>query len=303
MREDSKVYIRNLLADLTPLEPLETGVISRFSYDQEIKAVLFDIYGTLLVSSSGDIDQAEISTEILNQAFEAANIIIGNGSAEVLSGILDDFENTIRICQDAARKNAIPYPEIDVLSIWKIVLIHAHRKNIVKYSDYADISLMTCVFEFLSNQVYPMPGMKDVLHQLQQKNIPVGVVSNAQFYTPVIMNYFLNDKISMKDRIKGIDRELTVFSYKFGKGKPDASLFEELIPTLNRKYGLTPQEVLFVGNDMLKDVYAASKAGFKTALFAGDKRSLRMREDDRRVNGLKPDFVITTLNQVLTITG
>ena len=162
MREDSKVYIRNLLADLTPLQPVETGVAPVFSHDPEIKAVVFDIYGTLLVSSSGDIDEAEISSDILYKAFEAASITISNGSDEVLSAILEDFNNTVRISHDAAKKNAIPYPEIDVLTIWKIVLIHARRKKMVNYSDDADISLMTCVFEFLSNQVYPMPGMKNI---------------------------------------------------------------------------------------------------------------------------------------------
>lgn len=303
MREDSKAYIRNLLADQDPLEPVDTGVTPVFSRDPEIKSVVFDIYGTLLVSATGDIDEAEVSTDILNKAFEAANISISNGSNGALTGILEDFENTVRIIQDAARKNSIPYPEIDVLSIWKIVLMHARLKNLVKYSDDADISLMTCVFEFLSNQVYPMPGMKEILDRLEQKNIPLGIVSNAQFYTPLIMNYFLNDKISTKERIKGIDWELTVLSYKLGKGKPDTSLFEELLPTLKLKYKLIPKEVLFVGNDMLKDIYAASKAGFKTALFAGDKRSLRMREDDQRINGVKPDFVITDLKQILTITG
>jgi putative hydrolase of the HAD superfamily len=59
--------------------------------------------------------------------------------------------------------------------------------------------------------------------------------------------------------------------------------------------------VLFIGNDMLKDIYASSQVGFKTALFAGDKRSLRLRDDDERTAGLKPDYVITELSQILEI--
>ena len=191
--------------------------------------------------------------------------------------------------------------EIDILSIWRIVLIHARRKKLVEFSDEADIMLMTCVFEFLSNQVYPMPGMKEIVKTLGEKGMPMGIVSNAQFYTPVLMNYFLYHKIQLDDQVMGFDKDLTVFSYKLGIGKPDPCLYEELVPSLKWKYGIVPSEVLFVGNDMLKDIYASSRVGFKSVLFAGDQRSLRLRPNDERTAQLRPDHIITELNQILNI--
>ena len=303
MHNDSKDYIRKLLNSQEPLQPLTTGVKPRFKKEEGIKAVLFDIYGTLLISSSGDIDLTEMSDKNLKQAFNAAGIHIVDGGEDPVINILKDFEYTIHICHEASKMNKVPFPEIDILSIWKIVLIHARRKGLVNFSEDADIVLSTCVFEFLSNKVYPMPGLKDTVRALRRKDLPLGIVSNAQFYTPVLMNYFLNDKISFKERVKGFDRELTVFSYKFGKSKPDHTLYEELIPTLKWKFGIIPPEVLFVGNDMLKDIYASAQAGFKTVLFAGDKRSLRMREDDKRTAGFEPDHVVTELKQILEIVG
>ncbi len=301
MRNDSKKYIRNLLDNLDPLIPIPTGVKPRFKRDESIKAVVFDIYGTLLVSSSGDVDQAEISDKNLEWALHASGIKIVDGDRETLDYILNDFNSTIKVCHDAGRMNNLPYPEIDILSIWRIVLIHAKRKGLIAIEKDADIALMTCVFEFLSNKVSIMPGLKETISSLRARRIPLGIVSNAQFYTPVLMNYFLHNKISLKERIKGFDKELTVFSYKFGKGKPDQTLFNELIPTLKWKYGIIPSEVLFIGNDMLKDIYASNRVGFKTVLFAGDKRSLRMHENDIRTKSLKPDYVITHLEQILKI--
>ena len=61
-------HIEELLSSLEVLSPIDTGVSPSYTEDPAIKAVVFDIYGTLLVSSSGDIDQAEISTKNLNQA-------------------------------------------------------------------------------------------------------------------------------------------------------------------------------------------------------------------------------------------
>jgi putative hydrolase of the HAD superfamily len=52
---------------------------------------------------------------------------------------------------------------------------------------------------------------------------------------------------------------------------------------------------------MLNDVYCANKAGCQTILFAGDKRSLRMRENDERCLAIKPDAVITSLAQLSEI--
>jgi putative hydrolase of the HAD superfamily len=52
---------------------------------------------------------------------------------------------------------------------------------------------------------------------------------------------------------------------------------------------------------MLNDIYPAHLLGFKTALYAGDQRSLRRRENDSRCQSLTPDRVITSLDQIFTI--
>jgi putative hydrolase of the HAD superfamily len=294
-------YIKELLDNTEPLEPISTNVAPEYRKDNSIRAVVFDIYGTLLISSSGDIDQAEISTKNLEIALSSSNIEVVDNSVTALEHILYDFEYTIKICHQEARKNDVPYPEIDILSIWEIVLLHARRKKIINFNGEANIMQMTCVFELLSNKTYPMPGMVDIIQKLSDKGMPIGIVSNAQFYTPIVMNYHLKRSIDLVEEIKFFDKELTVFSYKLGIGKPDTKLFDELTPVLRKKYNLEPEEVLFVGNDMLKDIYTSNKVGFKTALYAGDKRSLRMREDRDETKGLKPDYVITELNQLFEI--
>jgi putative hydrolase of the HAD superfamily len=157
------------------------------------------------------------------------------------------------------------------------------------------------VFEVLSNKVFPMPGMKDVLLKLKEKKIPLGIVSNAQFYTPILMNYFLTGDVNLSQHIDYFDPDLTVFSFNELKAKPDVALFEKFIPELKKSYGILPGETVFVGNDMLKDVFTAKQAGLQTILFAGDERSLRLREDDERIKGLFPDFIITELTQLLEI--
>ena len=62
--------------------------------------------------------------------------------------------------------------------------------------------------------------------------------------------------------------------------------------------GIQPVSVLYLGNDMLNDIYPARTVGFQTALFAGDRRSLRLRKDDPRCAALSPDLVVTDLGQL-----
>lgn len=59
--------------------------------------------------------------------------------------------------------------------------------------------------------------------------------------------------------------------------------------------------MLFIGNDRLKDIYPAHRVGMKTCLFAGDQRSLRLREGDSMVQGIEPDFIVDDLQQLLDI--
>jgi putative hydrolase of the HAD superfamily len=63
--------------------------------------------------------------------------------------------------------------------------------------------------------------------------------------------------------------------------------------------GLSTAACLYVGNDMLNDIYPAKQLGFQTALFAGDKRSLRLRTDDARCVNLFADLVLTDLGQLI----
>jgi putative hydrolase of the HAD superfamily len=146
-----------------------------------------------------------------------------------------------------------------------------------------------------------MPGMKEVLLALKEKKIPLGIVSNAQFYTPIIMNYFLNGEFSTRQEIDLFDPDLCVYSFKELRAKPDTKLFNKINSTLANKYNLEPSDAAFVGNDMLKDVYTATNSGLRTVLFSGDERSLRLREDDPRVKGMFPEFFVNELKQVLEI--
>jgi putative hydrolase of the HAD superfamily len=141
-----------------------------------------------------------------------------------------------------------------------------------------------------------MPGLEAILRGLREKNIPIGIVSNAQFYTAIMVEGFTGQ--SLEDL--GFQKDLCVWSYQEKLGKPSTELFEKLKEALSLRH-IAHHQALYVGNDMLNDIWTADQAGLRTALFAGDQRSLRLRETDDRCRHLESDVILTTLGQLWEI--
>jgi putative hydrolase of the HAD superfamily len=304
MEKNYSTFIDRFLRNTAALKPIPTELAPAYNHKGTVKAVIFDVYGTMLISASGDIEESEISTSNVRKALEAADISIVsvNHEVAVLNHMLDSFKREIHSVHINERSAYNPYPEVNILEIWSRILKEQSNKNELKINDELCVKCFTFVFEVLSNNIYPMPGMKDVIRTLKSKGIPLGIISNAQFYTPVILNFFLDNPVDDPD-VSPFDPELTILSYQFKRSKPDHYLFELIRSRCKEKYDIPPGQILFVGNDMFRDIYPAFTAGFKTALFAGDKRSLRLRSENPAMNELNPDYVITDLRQIFNIIG
>jgi putative hydrolase of the HAD superfamily len=90
---------------------------------------------------------------------------------------------------------------------------------------------------------------------------------------------------------------LSAWSYQHGEAKPCPQLFRVVLDKLARQ-GIEPPHVLYIGNEMAKDIVPAAKLGCRTALHAGDLRSYR--PDTWTPPAVPPDAVITDLRQVTT---
>jgi len=222
------------------LEPIATTFCPNLKTDskEKIKAVIFDIYGTLLISSSGDIDQASLDEGNMQKAMEAGGFDLNNCKANVCNFLLDQLQQQIKSQQILLKEQGYPFPDVDIFKVWKAMFEAAREKGFLKLTGNESWADTIMVFELLSNRVYPMPGMKEVLLEIKKLGLPMGIVSNAQFYTPIIMNYFLTGEFSNKQNIDLFDEDLSVFSYKELRAKPDNALFDKFIQALNSKYNI-----------------------------------------------------------------
>lgn len=283
-----------MLADLFPtlnqaFTPISTGLDPKLSKLENIQAVIFDIYGTLVLSGTGDISIAQS----VNKESELRSILTSSGYS-IPEGVrlLDQFYHLIKEDHDKSKAKGAIYPEVDILEIWDRFI----KNQFDSTSDLTSLQALAIRFECAVNPVWPMPGLESTLKQIQTLNYPLGIVSNAQFYTPLMLEGFTRKTI----RELGFEDDLSVWSYKERLGKPSTELFEKLSEALSQR-GIKPEQALYVGNDMLNDIWTASQAGLKTALYAGDERSLRLRESDDRCRELNPDIIVTELQQLLEV--
>jgi putative hydrolase of the HAD superfamily len=278
-----------------PMDPIPTGLEPEKSSPIDVAAILIDVYGTMFISSSGDIGVREQTdnASLLLQSMHTAGIQVLSPKAG-LSGVLWGLEE-IRKGHEQLRGQGIQIPEVDIRQVWKNVLHKLEaEKMVLGTGDDEAIALLSVDYECRINPVWPMPGLKELLASLKERGIRMGIISNAQFFTPLLFPAFLE----MEMNEIGFDPSLRVWSYAEGEAKPSPRLYALAAETLFKKYGIHPHQVLFVGNDILNDIRPAQQIGFKTALFAGDRRSLRLRENDPCCQDVKPDWVITELMQI-----
>ena len=145
-----------------------------------------------------------------------------------------------------------------------------------------------------------MPGLRKVLPALKKAGLLLGIVSNAQFFTPLVLAAFAETGWS-----RGLfNKSLCAWSYQYGEAKPSSSrMLAALLHRLSHRYGIQASETLIIGNDLRNDILPASQWGCATALFAGDARSLRWRRGDPDCRGIMPDLVLTQMIQLLTAIG
>jgi putative hydrolase of the HAD superfamily len=265
-----------------PLTPIPTGVAPRLEGMQNLRAMLFDVYGTLLISGSGDIG---VSREQSAKEDDLQDLLQRYDIDRTPDDLAAALHRTIEQDHEEARQRGYDFPEVDIVRVWQ---------TLFGIGDLSRLKSFILEYELMVNPVYPMPGLNTLLSTCRARRMPMGIISNAQFYTPNILEWFLKSSLEKS----GFNPRLIFLSYRFGYAKPSMVMFKRAAEELSG-IGIPVAATLYVGNDMLNDIRPASAVGFKTALFAGDGRSLRLRESDDRCRGRSPDLIVTDLRQLI----
>ncbi len=262
-----------------------------------IRYLIFDFYGTLFISGVGDIGIDEKAGDSKKMVLALAACGLPAGGTAGKHG-LKLFNDTVTKHRKALAEDGLEEPEPAIEKVWLDVLNGLAKKGLIDGHRVDEVLArrLAVEFEVRMNPVWPMPDLIPAVEDLRKKSLVMGVISNSQFYTPIAFEALAKQSL---EEI-GFDRKLLHWSFKEKVKKPSLDFYRSFLDKLKKfDPAAEPYEVLYVGNDMLKDVWPAATLGMRTALFAGDRRSLKWRRDDERCRYLQPDLVITELYQLV----
>ncbi|HYW34584.1 MAG TPA: HAD family hydrolase, partial [Balneolaceae bacterium] len=264
----------------------------------DIRCVALDFYGTMFISGVGDIgvdeEQSTANKRYFIDAMQETGFPISSNGTLAKTGI-QQFRQIIQhhIDQKKADGNT-DYPEPNIITVWKEVLASLVELNFIEGPITEEQAIQLAVeFEFRSNTIWPVPELDVILNDILKKNCALGIISNSQFYTPLAFEALIGQ--STDDF--GFRPELQKWSYVNGVKKPSLQFYKTFtseLPALN----LAPENVLYVGNDLFKDIIPAKQLNMKTALYVGDRRSVRHKNEDLTHPENQPDIMVDDLHQL-----
>jgi putative hydrolase of the HAD superfamily len=281
--------------------------------DTEIKVVLWDVYGTICGVGLGDLEKSlEYEDRLQLAAKETVAEFSLEGTFNELypdqppeEALVDLYMELIAESHQKSQAMGVQYPEVVIENIWEQILTECRQgQNARPIADAKEASLYTAYrwayfFDGALQRTYLYSTAAKCLQRLARKPIAQGIISNAQFYTPLHLRRLLRRDLKQDDLEldEFFHEQLVFFSYELGFSKPNPAIFEQAIEAA-AGLGINPQQILYVGNDMLNDIYAAGQFGMQTALFVGDGSQVCLRQDEPCCRNLRPNAIVTQIEQI-----
>ena len=252
----------------------------------DAKVIFWDVYGTLLSAPRGNLDSLLQREAELRTAFERTIKNFGLGA--VPARLHELFLRGIQAEREARVAEGIAHPEVRVDEIWFKLLEKFQPENPPTINFAREVALF---FQRQANPTQLQPRVFDVLNTLKQRGLRHGIISNAQFYTPIELSQLLRDEsaCAVCTYESLFDPLFVFFSFDLGVAKPDLTPFRRAVEALTRE-NIMPDDCVFVGNSPVNDIAPAQRVGFKTVLFA---------PEGVPESAIKPDLVIHNLSQLL----
>lgn len=229
----------------------------------KIRGIIFDVYGTLI-----DIHTDEGAGDL----YRVIGHFLGYQGIHVNPHQLR--EDYFKIMEEQRRAGGEKHPEFDAVAVWRM-LIERQPGASPALSEGKRKVLPCFLAEFFRSlslhrlQLYP--GVKPGLDALRSR-FRLAALSDAQSAWAL-----------PEMRTVGIDSYFNpiIVSGDYGFRKPDRRLFEKALSGLR----LSSPRVVFVGNDMYRDIHGAKRLGIKTVFFSSN-------QGQKEMAGVEPDYII-----------
>lgn len=236
----------------------------------KIKGIIFDINGTL-INIQTDEGMDEIYRAI-SHFLTYHGIYLHRGEVR---------EQYYRIMEEQTKASGEKHPEFDAVALWQEFLLSNLSPARISSPEMFEVmpQYLAEMYRGISRvRLELYPDVKLVLDKLKTR-FPMAVVSDGQsaWALPEMQATGIDDYFAP-----------VIISGDYGFRKPDPRLFQAALDGIGAK----PNEVLFVGNDIYRDVFGAGEIGMKTVFFLSNQGRQHME-------GVKPDYIIYRFSELI----
>ncbi len=235
----------------------------------KIRGILFDVNGTLI-----DIHTEEWSDEIHRNI---SCFLMYEGISLTPFEVREQY---YRIMDRQRMESGETHPEFDAVTVWQEIICLATGKpggRATPHQAYMARFLAEMYRSLSLRRLQLYPDVIPVLESLAGR-YKLAVVSDGQRAWAV-----------PEMRATGVQKFFApmVISGDYGFRKPDERLFDIALSELR----LSADEVIFVGNDMYRDVFGAGRLGIKTVFFSSN-------QGKKEMEGVSPDYIIYRFSEL-----
>jgi len=212
-----------------------------------VKGIIFDINGTLI-----NINTDEGNEQIYRSI---SHLLKYYGIRTSRNDVREGYS---QILKEQRRAGGEAFPEFDAVAVWREFLdsrLACSGATLPKNKLAVLPHFLAELFRGISlNRLELYPEVREVLDELRPR-YRLAALSDAQTAWAV-----------PEMRMAGLDGYFfpVVVSGDLGYRKPDPRIFALTL----RRMHLPPEEVVFVGNDMYRDIHGARQLGLRTVFFA-----------------------------------
>ncbi|MFN9721182.1 MAG: HAD family hydrolase [Planctomycetota bacterium] len=277
-----------------------------------IKAVLWDVYGTLIRISDGRFTvfpdeeaRLQVALDKTIHEFNMWNHMYRKPGPPWQS-MIGLYRSTIeRQSMRASTKGDTT--DVNLVETWMTLIGKLFEKEYqydeATYGDLDEFSEKVAFFfhsclqatEARSNAVQ---AMSDVA----AAGLIQGFLSDGQSFSLLQTLKSLASQAELPPLYELFRAQTLIFSYQNGVRKPSTTLFTKAVQQL-RELGVQPAEILHISCRLTTDLVPAKNVGMKTALLVAEKLGLQVDVNVLKDPATRPDRLLTDLGQLRSVIG
>jgi FMN phosphatase YigB (HAD superfamily) len=277
-----------------------------------VRAVLWNVYGTLLAIPLGDLvfehPQAFIMSNALEKTIQEFKMwsSMTRKPGQPSEGLRVIYDQVLLEQRGISGPGGEKHPEVLSERVWEAIL-----KKLMQKDYKFDATFFGSLNEYSRKIAYFFQaslqgtacygGAAEALRHIHEAGLKQGLLADGQCFTTVQLRRGLDAQGG--ERLEELLTDgLEVLSCDARARKPSDRLYKQALTAL-RERGIEPEEVLHVGSRIAQDVIPARRLGMRTALFAGDKVSLQATPEQLKEPSSRPDVLLTELSQIVEVIG